>query len=288
MNTVQLPNRLADSPIPKDFHYENDYSTHTTFPFNAALINTVEALKILALGDFEGQTGSIRVRIEDYATPLIIISSPAGPTVKRKYAIWGLVLALSHLAVSSQCHESHFTFTWKGEKVAEIMYEVPGPRLDTATAKRDTDESITQVYNREIDASLLIKRANSSPASTLTVPSNDTSVAAGPRIRVTMSYVGAKPIVQLDMVLAILFVLCQAAVFPKDTLLPSQWAPSVQNPDCAFDAQSFSLPQLLDYGFLIDVVADSATFLVEHGSWRGIEMVAKVEGIEIGRMTLGQ
>ncbi|KAI4182357.1 MAG: hypothetical protein L6R41_006027 [Letrouitia leprolyta] len=250
-----------------------------------AFANTIEALRTLALGDFEGRTDIQYFSTERYPRPIIAITSSNGADYKRKYAIWGLVLALNYLTVPNQCGMSHFTFTWHGTPVVQILYTVNPPHdssSSTAKSKRDAN-TISTPINQMVGRDDSVRLKNSSSTS-LTLPLNATSIT-NTRLQVRMRYL-RKPIAKLDMVLSILYVLSQAAAFSANQPVPILWAPEVQNPDCTFHVESSprSSPPLMTYAWVIEVVARAADILIDHHVWKEVEILAFVDAVSIGKL----
>ena len=284
LKSLQLSKRVTDSPIPPDFQFIHDYSTFARLSFDMAFVNTIEALKTLALGDFEGRTNTPRFSTTKYPRPVITITSPNGATYKRKYAIWGLVLALNYLAVPSQCGMSHFTFMWHGVAVLKILYDVPSgnPVASIGTSKRDA--STISLPTRQMIGRTISPRLDNSPSTSLKLPLNATSLSNA-RLQVSTKYLG-KSKAKLDLVLAILFVLSQAAAFPAHQQVPIIWAPEIQERDCLFHVESSvrSSPPLMTYAWVIEVVSRTANYLIDHHIWQDLEVFAYVDGVLIGTM----
>ena len=278
----------AHGPIPTAFQVRAD-----TLPFKipvseeAVFVNTVEALKEIAPGDFGGSIPLVSFRSARYPQPLISLFTPDERNIKTYYVIWGLVLAVTSMFHRETFEYSHFTLLWNGVDVGGIGFGNPRMIVDVrnrrakdiTNANKTTEETIslaqaTAVVDNTSSRAALI---DATPTTILTNTSNS-------RLFVDFRYFGDY-IGKSDMFISLLGVLAQAAIPPADAYMHDRWSPNAMDTNCKFFLvpSPRETPPFLLFFWLIEAVARAAEYIVYHHTYRGLNMLIKVDDVLVGR-----
>ena len=239
-----------------------------------AFLNIIEALKILAKEDFEGFTPLMTFRTHNYPQPPVALTSPTLSPIKRKYVIWGLLLAWAWLSHPGRARVTHFDLLWDDRPVGGIIFG----SLDLY-AQHDKNASNTAVKD-------VAKSKDFEPPiegfSNLREFS-DSQLAVG------FSYFGGMETMTKDnMQLSLLYALSQMARYPVDTPIIDNWRPRFQEDRCLFFAQKIvsDLPLAFNFFWLIEATAVTATFIVRSGLYRNLNGLLMLDGHVIGNLML--
>ncbi|KAI4194030.1 MAG: hypothetical protein LQ350_008021 [Teloschistes chrysophthalmus] len=284
-STFFLPTNSL-SPIPSEFTFTHDYSQSLHFSADAAFLETVLAIRLLAREDFEGQSPSLHFDATSSSNPSIDIDTRDHTTVTRKFMIWGLVLAYLWMEIPGRSMTSHYTFFWNGVEVCQILYFLPerlgvnDTEAGVATLKRDSNAKVHPHRSSALSLPAL-------PPTTSPPPSANISLSTS-RLQIATHFIGGQPIAKPDYQSAILFTLCEAAIPPVHNQIEYEWKPAFDFPDCRFSAHArrFVDGPRMEFYWVIEAVAYAANYLLDRGGgmWRGVGMMLRVDGRLIGRV----
>ncbi|KAL8833662.1 MAG: hypothetical protein Q9170_004148 [Blastenia crenularia] len=269
---VVLQSRLPDVPLDED----------------AVFINTVEAMREIALGNYAGSMPLWRFTTATYPEVVIVLDTPLHINIPRTYAIWGLPNAFADMSRSHAFAVSSYNLFYDEEIVGTISFRYRRPIVDkhanstAVVSKRATD--VPEYLDQTTDD--LERRSNAPvPAEILQAP-NPTNE---PRLRVEFTY-GAEPMHKEDMMLSIIYSLLLAAPPPSDAEVPTEHPFSTPNFSfhCVFVAWPIhrTAPPFLMWFWLIDAIAEAAGYIVDQNEYRMLEMDILVDSVAVAKAVL--
>ena len=105
-NTSEVANAVAEWPVVgrPDLRLKIQIQWDgRKFPLISCLMNTVEFLGILGMGDFLGRIEQLAWKLEEYPEVGIIVSpSTEGGRIERRFVIWGLSQGVAHMIHSKR------------------------------------------------------------------------------------------------------------------------------------------------------------------------------------------
>lgn len=241
---------------------------------NGAFINIIEALRVLAKEDYEGFTPLTTFRTHNYPQPVIALTEPLLSPIKRKYVIWGLLLAWAWLSQPGRAVVTHFDLLWDDQSVGGILFgslyldtqEYEGEVNDTAV------EDIAKPHKLEAPMGYV--------SSLKQIPDNV--------LVVSFNYFGPGVMMKENMQSSLLYVLSQAARYPADTPITDNWRPRVQENKCLFLAQRVvsASPSSFNFFWLIEATVITANYILHTGRYRNINGLILLDGHVIGNVML--
>ncbi|KAL8716574.1 MAG: hypothetical protein Q9225_006105 [Loekoesia sp. 1 TL-2023] len=267
--------------------YIVDYQFPILFGKDAAFLNTIEAMKTLAVEDFEGITPLRTFRTETYPQPAISLTSPAFTGFKREYAIYGLLMAFGHIHLLGVAQVTHFTLLWNMQPVGGILFgdiNRFAQELDQRTNATTKDIAELTATIKQIETGTNQTDITSSVTHTLT--SNLTDLSST-NLYVAFHYFG-DTIAKVDMMISIMYVLVQAARRPANRRILGPWGPAIQDENCKFDARSLvsNPPPFFTFYCVIQAVAAAANFLFERNIYRELSGLIRLDEVTVGKVVL--
>ena len=242
---------------------------------DAAFINIIEALRVLAKEDYEDFTPLRAFRTYSYPQPVVTLTSPLQKPIKTKYVIWGLLLAWAWLSHPGHAVVTHFILSWDDHLVGGIMFGSADP------AAQGNDGKFNGIATRALakDHGLEAPMEGYS----------DLRRYSDADLVVSFNYFGTDGLMTKEnMQKSLLYVLSQLARYPVDALVPDNWRPRVQDEYCLFVAQKIvsSSPWSFDFFWLIEATAVAANYLLRRHSYRNLNGLILVDGHVIGNLML--
>lgn len=285
---LDFPERLSNltwGPIPLEMTYNVDSQFPIPFGMDAAFLNMVEAMKTLAIEDFEGITPLRTFRTRTYPQPAITLTSPAFTGFKREYAIYGLLMAFGHFRFASVGQVTHFTLMWNMQPVGGILVG----NINRVAQELDHRANATTKDMTELAATIKqietgINHTDTTSSVTHTLTSNLTDLS-NTNLNVAFHYFG-DTMEKVDMTISIMYVLVRAARPSANRRILGQWGPALQDDDCIFNARSLTRnpPPFFTFYCLIQAVAAVANFLFERNIYRELSGLITINEVTVGKV----
>lgn len=284
---------LTIGTIPSNFKIISDIVFPMEFTQEAVFINIVQALKIIGKGDFKGEMPTLRYKTARYPQPVISVRQPQERNIKREYVVWGMLLSLIVMYSDQGFHWTHFTLLLDGEEVGGLGIGDPrgiqeglkhhNPKTSTAFGIVDGALSVSQVRSSSSTTSGAAVPKVLTEAPNLAIPSNNNP------LKVEFHYRG-RGYGKGDMFVAIVWAMAVAAIPPSNAILPDRWNPGITDSACKFfvEVMPRRTPPYFQFFWLIETLAETADYLVEHKVYRGLSMLIKVDENPIGTGTLAE
>ncbi|KAG7004385.1 hypothetical protein G7Y79_00026g059690 [Physcia stellaris] len=283
---------LTFGPIPNNFKIRPNIVFPMKFTQEAVVINIVQALKTIGKGDFKGEMPTLKYSTARYPQPVISVRQPDEQNIKREYVVWGLLLSLLVMYKEEQgFHWTHFTLLLDDEEVGGLGFGSPrgieeglkhhNPKTSTTFGIVDGALSISQVPSSSSTTSGAALPMVLTEAPNLAIPSNNNP------LKVDFQYRG-RAYGKGDMFVAIVWAMAVAAIPPSNAILPDRWNPGVTDSACKFfmEVTPRRTPPYFQFFWLIETLAETADYLVEHKVYRGLSLLIKIYENPIGTGTL--
>ena len=267
---------LTFGPVPPLMQVVPEGFIPIPFGMDGVFFNMMEALRVLAEGDFDGVTVLKTFTTDQYPQPTITLTSHSG-YIQCGYAIWGLLLAWSWLGQPGHSIITHFQLLWNGQVVGGIQVGDLMPH-DAATQQlgqpiKSTSSATQMRFNNNHTDVALIKS------------SNLTSILPDTHFKITYDYFGDE-IDDIEMKLAFMYTLAQAARYPSDDWIDRTWRPNIQALGCRVVAQNLNSgpPPEFNFYWLIESVAAAGKILITRNIYRGLRVISFVDDIQFGSL----
>ncbi|KAI4172572.1 MAG: hypothetical protein LQ346_008572 [Caloplaca aetnensis] len=289
---------LSTVPVPEDFKVEPQTTQATRYPQEACYLNTVHALEEVALDDFGGPMPRFTFSSQTYPGLIITAIPPDNSEMmERRVVVWGLFLAVRHMAMQKAFQPTIFQLKWSNQDVGRIQYSSRGliSRPNGQQQRQQTSET---------DKISILERPGVSK------DSDDQPIAKSPQgvsalddddhLLIHFRYFGHPPprIGKADVLLTVLAALTQAAVplAAADARTAFTAAVSVTGLHCTFillspaaaagtsgggGGEGNEVPKLR-MADLIYALAAAADFYVANRVYTQLEMKLSVKGVDVG------
>ncbi|KAI4284674.1 MAG: hypothetical protein L6R38_001252 [Xanthoria sp. 2 TBL-2021] len=266
-------------PVPEGFSLSPDLRLGHPMSESATFINVVHLIKDLGQRDINGEIGPLDFRTPQYPNPVIGIRLPPyKTTIKRKYVMWALVLAMHHMCATQRppgiFYYSHFTLLFNGREIGGLSFGIIGPMIENAkniTRLENTPEKITAREDPSSDTNLISQQA-----------ANLTTDLTDPRLSVTFTYLGGS-LNKEDLLTTLLCVMAGAALPSSETRVPN-WAPQWLYGHTRFVVSPLGRPRppYMTYYWLLEGLAATADYLIDQNRYGDIRIGFRVDGAGIG------
>ncbi|KAL8898892.1 MAG: hypothetical protein Q9207_006478, partial [Kuettlingeria erythrocarpa] len=125
-NATLSVSTLSAVPIPEDFKVELLATQAIRYPSGACYLNTVHALEEIALDEFEGLMPRFRFTSPKYPGVIVTAIPPDNSDLmERRVVVWGMFLAVRHMALQKAFQPTLFQLKWSDQDVGRIEYSRP-------------------------------------------------------------------------------------------------------------------------------------------------------------------
>ncbi|KAL9629860.1 MAG: hypothetical protein Q9204_005040 [Flavoplaca sp. TL-2023a] len=272
---------LGYGPIPEGFTLRPDLQFPRPISESATLINIAHFIKQLGQHDIQGEIPPQNFMTARYPEPIIGIRvPPSRRALKRQYVISALVLAMMHMLGLNQptLHASHYTLLWHDEEIGGLSFGVFAP---SGVGARDTTSEQDVAMKDSAGAAPgenpdIISQESGQVVETTTGLTNN-------RLSLTVTYLGP-PLNKEDLLSTLIWTMGQASV-PASEFRFANWVPDWLEGHTRFIASATPRPRppYMTYFWLLEALAATADYLVDHNRYGDVRTLIIVDGAQIGQ-----
>ncbi|KAL8880892.1 MAG: hypothetical protein Q9192_007921 [Flavoplaca navasiana] len=272
---------LGYGPIPQGFTLRPDLQFPRPISESATLINIAHFIKHLGQHDIQGEIPPQNFMTARYPEPVIGVRvPPSRRAIKRQYVISALVLAMMHMLGLNQptFHVSHYTLLWHDEEIGGLSFGIFAP---SEGSTRDTTSEQDVAMKVSADAEPVKIPDNISQESGQVVET--TTGLTKNRLSVAVTYLGS-PLNKEDLLSTLIWTMGQASV-PATEFRFANWVPDWLEGHTRFIASATPRPRppYLTYFWLLEALAATADYLVDHNRYGDVRTLIIVDGAQIGQ-----
>lgn len=253
----------------------------------SCLMNTVQALKTLALGEYEAKIiDGTEYRLDGYPEVSISVSTPKRKrTIKAKFIIWAILLGVHEMIQDKKFQLAQFELRWN-DQVFGWVHIVDNPSTPGLTLGGSHANGTLDIARR----SASFKSSNATDLKiTNIITTDDTDDPAEARLTTTFTPIGGNLGVY-DVFYPIMNTLSDMAERPStytcDGLVAG--ADNYRGVICVLPVSPLrTRPPHLEYQWLVRMVSRIPGFMVKSGRFGEIEITMAVDGVNIayGRLS---
>lgn len=268
---------LSEINIPQDFQLKLQFRLASFQPEEAYFYNTIMALRLVALEDFNGAMVGQRFHTNEFPNTPILLVTPSGQ-IQRKYVVWGLLLGLAFMTKETGLCVTSFGLLWHGAAIGDLVFGSLQMVSQAPETPSNGTASITPKHVSSIDGFNL----TNSPA-TLGEPASDADLSSDAmRVTVDIVHSGAA-LRKYDVLMSIAGALAEAAEQPTTDRIYYDWRSQLWNFDCRFETKQItpirSAPPVYTLKVLIDSLAQVADYYIRVNAYYEIIMVTRVDRV---------
>ena len=272
---------LGYGPIPKGFTLRPNAIYSRPIPKSSALINIAHFIKQLGQGDYQGLVPPQDFRTARYRDPVIAIRAHSSRiAIKRQYVILALLLAMRHQIGLDRptFFWSHYTLFWYDTEVGGLSFGFAPPLEESAhntISGQDTALKVNAQTEPELNTNIA-PQASGEVVETTTGSTNN-------RLSVAVTYLGAS-LTKDDLLSTLIWTMGQASV-PASKTRVADWVPRGLEGHTRFFANAAPRlrPPYMTYFWLLEALAATADYLVDHDRFGDVRMLISVDGAQIGQ-----
>lgn len=278
-NVAILPASVANLsviPIPEEFQIVPRITQPIKFRREACYLNTIHALKDIALGDFEGQMPPSSFSTKKFPQLIIQLNPTFLTTIQRKYVVWALFLAIQHMNEQDAFQPTVFSLKLGHEGLGRIEYGTPRPesRLLEQSANHT---GISGQPTMDVDG------IQGRPASTVSTEVSNRLLSIHYR------YFGKPPpyIGKNGVFMTVVGALTQAAIPAADADVRYMVLSRVAGEHCTLSATpTRTTPPFLRFEDFIQSLANAADFYLANRIYTQLDMQLRIDGTTVASVIL--
>lgn len=246
----------------------------------ACLMNAVDALKTLALGDWEAKiVDGTEYRLASFPEVSISVITPKRKrNIQARYVIWAIMDGLSYMIANKLFELAQFELRWDGV-VLGWVHVADNPVAASLTLGGGQTNQTVDMTKRSAEP------PSTNDATNLTTTPPQTDPFAESRLTTTFTPQGG-PLGIYDVFLPIMNALTDMAVFPSTHRTQGLIAGYGEFPG-AVCILSLDPPGYVEYQWIIRTVARIPGYMLAHRRFGEIDIAMAVDGVDVagGRMT---
>lgn len=279
-NLSQPTTNLSLGPIPAAFDVRWETSHAPRFDPDAVFINIVEAMRVVAHGDYKERMPLSRFNTARYKVPVISLETRWQVNIPRRLVIWGLQKILSQMLTNNRWETGHFGLYWNTiVYLGGISFGGPEGLLEYPATKSSSNRNKSaetapgqehpETSGLEASPTLALTKDHASISNSLDAP------------LLTVDFVSSgNEMARSQLWLAIVSTMALAAKPPGDAEPPPAWHPVIADLDCQFFMmlEDPATAPPMAYYYVVEAVSQAAQYVVESNDYRGLAGTAKLDG----------
>lgn len=287
LNTGLLNATLGGIPRPP-VNFDVEYEIGgAKLKVTACLMNSIGALKELALGDWQASiVDGTEYRLESYPEVEIVVNAPRQKgKIQARFVIWAITLGVYEMIASKKFEFAQFQMTWNKEVVGWVHVVDNPPARGLPTIGGSESNGTLDVEKRVIRP----RAVNTTTGSDLVNISNvidtsDLADAEDARLTVTFSGFG-KTLSIFDVFIPIMIGLSDLATYPNAYRSPG-FVVALQDYKagiCIFSVISERTgAPLLEYKWLIRMLLRIPEYMLQEHRFGEVNIKMDVDGVRVG------
>ena len=258
----------------------------------SCLMNTIAALKELALGDWDGKViDGTEYRLDKYPEVSIVMTTPRrGNNVQAGFVLWAICLGVLDMISKKKFEFAQFEMSWKGQLLGWVQVVNHPPSAELKIEGRRANRTLA-LGNKS--AALLgpNRTLGSEPINVTNVVTMDkANDPAEARLNVTFEPFGVTLGVY-DVFVPIMSGLTDMAMFPSTSQSPGliMGLDGFKGFICILPRSPLRTgPPFMEYAWLIRAITRIPMYMLEKSRFGEISMNIAVDGVNLGFGTLSQ
>lgn len=252
----------------------------------SCLMNTIAALKELALGDWDGKIiDGTEYKLDNYPEVSIIVTTPRRKrNVQARFVLWAICLGVYEMITEKKFEFAQFEMSWEGQILGWVQVVNHPPGTGLTIEERQADETLN-LGNK----SATLPSANRTIA---LVPINITNVVAmdnaddpaEARLNTVFGPYGTTLGIY-DVFVPIMSGLTDMAKYPSTHQSDGMMMAigGFQGFICILPAMPWrTSPPFMEYGWVIRTIARIPTYMLAQGRFGEVSIIIKVDGAAVG------